>query len=155
MSTTKKKSKWDVEYGGETEHYKWTQTEQEVVITIIVPQGTRSKDVTCTIGPKHLKFGFKGKPLIIDGELYQPVATDESAWTIDGTNLEITLTKGTTSEKWWKCAIVGDPQIDVQKIEGSKYIHESLLEKLKAQEEEEEKLQTEPTQDAQNNVQNS
>ncbi len=45
--------------------------------------------------------------------------------------MEFTLTKGITSPTWWKCAIQGDPEIDVEKIEGSQYLDSSLIEKLK------------------------
>jgi hypothetical protein len=48
--------------------------------------------------------------------------------------LEITLSKSAASKetsKWWKVGVIGDPEIDVQKIEGSQYLDRSLIERLK------------------------
>jgi len=136
----KKKNRWKVEYGNETDRYKWTQTKEEVLITIPIPTGLKGRDITCEIKSQHLKMGLKGKPLIIDGAFFQKVNIDESTWIIEAGNVEITLTKGATSSKWWKSAIVGDPEIDVERLEGSQYVDDSLLRKLAERDEEEEKL---------------
>ncbi|RWW03653.1 hypothetical protein BHE74_00057807 [Ensete ventricosum] len=52
--------------GLDFDDYSWTQTLQDVTVNIPVPQGTRSKFVTCEIKKTHLKVGLKGQPLIID-----------------------------------------------------------------------------------------
>lgn len=49
---------------------------------------------------------------------------------LDNGNIEITLTKGSNSAKWWKWAIVGEAPVDPDKIEGSQYVDESLLRRL-------------------------
>jgi len=66
------------------------------------------------------------------------IITDESTWLIDNETIEITMAKGITSSTWWKCAIQGDPEIDVQKIEGSQYVDQSLIDRLKREEEDKE-----------------
>lgn len=45
--------------------------------------------------------------------------------------VELTLQKAESSAIWWKGVIQGDPEIDVKKIEGSKYLDDSLLKKIK------------------------
>lgn len=40
-------------------------------------------------------------------------------------------TKGDEPGQWWPCVIKGHKQIDVKHIEGSKYLDDSLLKKVK------------------------
>lgn len=57
-------------------------------------QVLRPRDLTVTIGKKHLKVGIKGQPLIIDGELDSDVKIEESTWVLqDGRNLLVNLEK--------------------------------------------------------------
>ncbi|RWW20193.1 hypothetical protein GW17_00015725 [Ensete ventricosum] len=64
------------------DNYSWTQTLQEVTVNIPVPQGTKSRFVTCEIKKTHLKVGLRGQPLIIDADLYQPVKAEDCFWSI-------------------------------------------------------------------------
>ncbi|KAM0936758.1 putative CS domain, HSP20-like chaperone, NudC family [Dioscorea sansibarensis] len=103
--------------GLDLENYSWTQTLQEVSVSVPITPGTKSRFITCEIKKNHLKAGLKGKPLIIDGELYQAVKPDDCFWSIeDGKSLSILLTKHNQME-WWKSLIKGDPEIDTQKVE--------------------------------------
>ncbi|KAH7652512.1 Nuclear distribution protein NUDC protein [Dioscorea alata] len=103
--------------GLDLENYSWTQTLQEVSVSVPIPPGTKSRFVTCEIKKNHLKAGLKGNPHIIDGELYQAVKPDDCFWSIeDEKSLSILLTKHNQME-WWKSLIKGDPEIDTQKVE--------------------------------------
>ncbi|XP_074589432.1 protein BOBBER 1-like [Curcuma longa] len=103
--------------GLDLDNYSWIQSLQEVTVNIPVPQGTKSRFVTCEIKKTHLKVGLKGKPPVIDGELYQPVKVDDCFWSIeDGKSISILLTKQNQME-WWKSVVKGDPEIDTQKVE--------------------------------------
>lgn len=48
----------------------------------------------------------------------------------DNGNVEITLDKPSSGPTWWACAIKGHPKIDVERIEASKHLDDSLLQKL-------------------------
>ena len=73
--------------------------------------------IVVDIGKKHLKVGMKGQPLIIDGELHKRVIIDDSFWTLeDGRDISISLQKENKME-WWKSVIVGDPEINTQKVQ--------------------------------------
>ncbi len=61
----KKKNPFDIEYGSETDRYKWTQNENEVTVTVPIPAGTKSKDIAVEIHSHTLACGLKGKPPII------------------------------------------------------------------------------------------
>ncbi|XP_064950541.1 protein BOBBER 2-like [Musa acuminata AAA Group] len=103
--------------GLDFDNYSWTQTLQEVTVNIPVPQGTRSRFVTCEIKKTHLKVGLKGQPLIIDGDFYQSVKTEDCFWSIeDGNFISVLLTKQNKTN-WWNCMVQGEPEIDLQKVQ--------------------------------------
>lgn len=103
--------------GMDLEKYSWTQTLQELNVNVPVPNGTKSRFVTCEIKKNHLKVGIKGQPPIIDGELYKSIKPDECYWSIeDQSTLSILLTKHDQMD-WWKCLVKGDPEINTQKVE--------------------------------------
>jgi len=52
--------------GGVTDKYSWTQTLQDVNITVPVPAGMKGKDIVCDIGSTHLKFGLRGQTPLVD-----------------------------------------------------------------------------------------
>ncbi|KAJ1696143.1 hypothetical protein LUZ63_004655 [Rhynchospora breviuscula] len=103
--------------GLDLEKYSWTQTLQEVTITIPVPPGTKSRFVSCDIKRNHLKVGLKGQPAVLQGELYNAVKVDDCFWSIeDGKSISILLTKHNQME-WWKTVVKGEPEVNTQKVE--------------------------------------
>ncbi|XP_043699251.1 protein BOBBER 1-like isoform X2 [Telopea speciosissima] len=103
--------------GMDFENYSWTQTLQEVTVTVPVPPGTKSRFVSCEIKKNHLKVGLKGQPPIIEGDLYQSVKVDDCFWSIeDSKSISVLLTKQKQMD-WWKCLVKGEPEIDTQKVE--------------------------------------
>jgi hypothetical protein len=60
----------------------WTQQLAEVTVTVPVPPGTRSRDLSVEIGKRRLRVGLKGQPPLVDGELHKPVLLDDSCWTL-------------------------------------------------------------------------
>ncbi|XP_012550713.1 nuclear migration protein nudC isoform X1 [Bombyx mori] len=102
--------------GCDLEHYKWTQTLEEVEIRVPLRQILRPRDLTVVINKKHLKVGIKGQPLIIDGELDADVKIEESTWVLqDGRNLLINLEK-VNKMNWWGRLVTTDPEISTRKI---------------------------------------
>ncbi|KAH0785169.1 protein BOBBER 1 [Histomonas meleagridis] len=100
--------------------YTWEQTLEDVTVSVIVEAGIPGKMVNCQIKKNHLIVGIKGKTPIIDGDLSEEVKPGDSSWTIadvkDGREIQVYLVKK-TGMHWWKNVIVGDPEIDVSKIE--------------------------------------
>eukprot|EP01121_Diplochlamys_sp_Union-15-3_P006128 TRINITY_DN1663_c0_g1_i1.p1 TRINITY_DN1663_c0_g1~~TRINITY_DN1663_c0_g1_i1.p1 ORF type:complete len:210 (-),score=61.58 TRINITY_DN1663_c0_g1_i1:40-594(-) len=119
------------DYGGVTEHYKWTQTEKDVTINLTFPKHIKAKDLDVVIKPKYLKFGVKKETPKMEGELFQHILVDDSIWSILDGDAEITLVKASSSTKWWKSVIIGHPETDVEFIEGSKYLDASLIKRIK------------------------
>ncbi|RDX81451.1 Protein BOBBER 2, partial [Mucuna pruriens] len=103
--------------GLDLEKYSWTQTLQEVNVSVPVPTGTKSRFVICDIKKNHLKVGLKGQPPIIDGELHASVKPGDCYWSIEDQNtISVLLTKHNQME-WWKYVVKGEPELDAQKVE--------------------------------------
>ncbi|CAK1553678.1 unnamed protein product [Leptosia nina] len=102
--------------GCDLEHYRWTQTLEEVELRVPLRQVLRPRDLMVVISKKHLKVGIKGQPLIIDGELDADVKIEESTWLLqDGRNLLINLEK-VNKMNWWSRLVTTDPEISTRKI---------------------------------------
>ncbi|XP_047527101.1 nuclear migration protein nudC [Vanessa atalanta] len=102
--------------GCDLEHYRWTQTLEEVELRVPLRQVLRPRDLTVIINKRHLKVGIKGQPLIIDGELDADVKIEESTWVLqDGRNLLVNLEK-VNKMNWWSRLVSTDPEISTRKI---------------------------------------
>ncbi len=79
--------------GGRTEKYTWTQTLQEVSVSIPVPAGITSKMLNIKIQSKNIEVGIKGGETIVSGPLHASVQLDECLWLLDKNCVELTLSK--------------------------------------------------------------
>lgn len=104
------------------DNYRWTQSLQDLQVHIAVPAGTKAKALTVDILKKSLKVQVKGSEPIVSGELEKAVKMEDCFWSIEDDAkagnrvVSITLTKSNQME-WWKTVIVGDPEINTQKVE--------------------------------------
>ncbi|XP_028174864.1 nuclear migration protein nudC [Ostrinia furnacalis] len=102
--------------GCDLEHYRWTQTLEEVELRVPLRQVLRPRDLNVIINKRHLKVGIKGQPFIIDGELDSDVKIEESTWVLqDGRNLLVNLEK-VNKMNWWSRLVTTDPEISTRKI---------------------------------------
>ena len=106
--------------GGDLDHYRWTQTLEEITMFVKLPDNVTSKQLDIQMKASTLKIGVKGQTPIIDGPLHKKIKTGDSLWTLetDGAKrtLQLTLVK-VDGMNWWNCIIEGDPKIDTQKVE--------------------------------------
>jgi len=122
--------------GGICPNYTWTQNLQDLQVLVSVPAGTKAKMLTVEILKKKLKVGVKGQEAIVDGELHAGVKMEECFWSVEdnpkaGDRLvSITLQKINQME-WWKCVLVGDPEINTQKARaqffGAQFLRRAIL----------------------------
>jgi len=98
--------------------YEWTQTLSEVNVSVGLPDNTRGRDLNVIIGKKRLRVSLKNsKDAIIDAPLTKSIIVDDSFWTVeDGNRLAINLQKQNGME-WWDSVCVGDPCIDIKKVQ--------------------------------------
>ena len=105
--------------GGTNDKYRWTQTLKELNVYVSVRAGLRSKHLTVSYTRSKLKVGVKGEELIVDGEMFANIRTDDCTWTIedskDGREVALYLVKDNQME-WWKSICKGDEEIDTKRI---------------------------------------
>ncbi|KAJ9643902.1 hypothetical protein H2201_006535 [Coniosporium apollinis] len=99
--------------------YKWTQTIQDVDITVPVPGNLKGRDLDVKFTKTKLKVQVKGQEAIIDGDLPYPIHVDDSTWTLEttptGKEISIHLDKVNKME-WWAHVVTTAPKIDTSKI---------------------------------------
>jgi hypothetical protein len=99
--------------GGVTERYRWTQTLGSVDMFVTLGSGVRARDLVVEVGTDSLRVALKSGGTLVEGKLHSKVK--DSTWTVDGGILQINLEKQ-DGMKWWTCVMVGDTEIDTQKI---------------------------------------
>ena len=109
--------------GGICENYRWTQSLQDVQVFVPVPKGTKAKMLKVQMLKQKLIVHVAGaESAVVDGELHKPIKIEDSTWSIednpsdDNRLVSIFLTKMNQME-WWSRVIVGDPEINTQKVE--------------------------------------
>lgn len=87
---------------GEGKHgavsYTWEQSNQDVEITIAVPEGATKDEVKVTILTEKLRVEHSGT-VLFEGELASKCSPSGSTWTMAGSKVEIHLEKA--EEKMW------------------------------------------------------
>jgi hypothetical protein len=73
---------------------------EEVRIFIETPAGVKGNRLDVSITSTHLKLGIKGNPPFLDNDFGGVVVADECTWTLDGSELEVTLQKMKKAETW-------------------------------------------------------
>jgi len=68
---------------GSNEKYKWTQSEDEVEITVPVHPGCSGKDVVVKMKSKTISVEVKGE-VVLEGSLSNVIHTDGSTWSLSG-----------------------------------------------------------------------
>ncbi|KAL9652743.1 hypothetical protein ABK040_010777 [Willaertia magna] len=103
--------------GGDYEKYSFTQTLQEVTVTVPVPKPTRSKQVDVVIKSNHLKVGLKGGEVFIDDKLHEKVVVDDCFWQVEDEKEIVIYLQKTNTMQWWSKLVESAQEIDTQKIE--------------------------------------
>jgi hypothetical protein len=109
-------------FSGETNSYRWSQTEDEVEIIIPVAEDCRRQDIACQWKSKSVFLSVKGEP-ILDGAPFDAVDADESSWQFDRKDDAVTVVvslkkkKRTSPTNHWRCVIHGHQNID-QQVDG-------------------------------------
>lgn len=128
-----------IDYGGKTETYAWDQEHDAVTITFKpFSAETTKRDLTIEFTKTTIFVARSGTVLIgtEDGrpiKLGGPIKDDECTWLfpVDTKELTIELFKHKDKLGWWASLVEGGEQIDMDLIEGSKYLDDSLLQKIK------------------------
>lgn len=99
------------------ESYNWTQTKEDLNITIQVPPGTTTQQVTCRVSTDdtcavELTLLGVAEPLL-QGRLHARARS--SIWWIEaGTSFILEIEK--QRPHYWPCALIGGPSVDVEAL---------------------------------------
>lgn len=125
--------------GAVRENYSWSQTIIDLDVIIKLPSNIKtSKDLKVDIDSQRIKVTTKIAAAewmtIFDGELCFKTRKDESIWSIvPGQYINIHLEKAT--ERWWEALIIGEPTIELNKIDCSQNLYDmGSTEQMKVQE---------------------
>ncbi|XP_004680058.1 PREDICTED: nudC domain-containing protein 1 [Condylura cristata] len=88
--------------------YYWQQTEDDLTVTIRLPQDSNKEDVQVQFLPDRINIVVKGQRLL-EGNLYSSIDHESSTWTMKDNSLEISLIKKSEGLTWPEL-IVGDKQ---------------------------------------------
>ncbi|XP_023504632.1 nudC domain-containing protein 1 [Equus przewalskii] len=89
--------------------YYWQQTEDDLTVTIRLPEDSTKEDIQVQFLPHHISIVLKGQRFL-EGNLYSSVDPESSTWIIKENNsLEISLIKKNEGLTWPEL-VVGDKQ---------------------------------------------
>ncbi|XP_033326822.1 nudC domain-containing protein 3 [Megalopta genalis] len=136
--------------GAVRENYTWSQSINDLDVLVKLPSSIKTaKDLKVNLDSIHIKIEAKTSTLaqhqeqecsnsdwtiIFIGELCHKTRKDESVWSVvSGKHISIHLEKA--SERWWEALIVGEPKIELNKIDCSRNLDDmGSEEQMKVQE---------------------
>jgi len=104
--------------------YSFTQTLQDVTVSVPVPSGTRGRDLDIEVTAKALRVGVKGTATVLEGPTFAALLADDCTWTIEdadsrsggGRLVTLTLAKA-QGMSWWPHVVTTEPKLDLGKVE--------------------------------------
>lgn len=80
--------------------YRWSQTDEDVIISFDLPSDVTKRDVVCHIEMSHVTFSLSDGTSLIRGELFGNIDVDGSCWTMDQGKAEVSLEKKERGRFW-------------------------------------------------------
>ncbi|KAK0154416.1 NudC domain-containing protein 1 [Merluccius polli] len=81
--------------------YFWQQTEEDVTVSVRMPEGFSKDQVQYSLTGDWISVGVQGFAPILEGTLHAPVDPEASAWIIkDNKSLQVTLQKREEGSTW-------------------------------------------------------
>lgn len=102
--------------GGDYENYKWTQTLQEIDISVPVKAGRiKGRECQIEIQKKHLKVKIRDS-VIVNEDLQHEIKVEESSWTLDDGKVILIHLEKVNKMEWWSKIVLSDPEINTKKV---------------------------------------
>ena len=108
--------------GGQTDTYYWTQTLEEVSLTVPLVDNLGKRNMIIELTTTHCYISTKDKSTVyINDEWCENIHADDTIWLIEEDSkgnklLSITITKWRNDMKWWDRVVKKEPKIDTSKI---------------------------------------
>ena len=110
----------DPKKGGTAAWGRFLQSkEEEAILYVQVPEGTRGRNVSVVFKSAALKVTVHGKACM-DDALSHPVVADECEWQMEDGSLVITLRKQAAG--WWDRVLAQDPAVDTSTFDTPKFM---------------------------------
>jgi len=106
--------------GADLEKYRWTQTLQEVEVTIPLPLRVKSRDVTVNFTRSSVAAGLKNQPPVLSGKLCKLIKTEECSWYLDNEKAIVLQLEKVNKMEWWDKLVESDPVINTKKVNPEK-----------------------------------
>uniref|UniRef100_A0A8C3RWV1 NudC domain-containing protein 1 n=1 Tax=Chelydra serpentina TaxID=8475 RepID=A0A8C3RWV1_CHESE len=87
--------------------YYWHQTEDDLTVTIHLPQDLTKDDIQVQFSPDQIFVALKSQPPLVEGKLCSSVDHESCTWIIRDNSLEISLIKKDEGPMWPEL-VVGD-----------------------------------------------
>lgn len=97
----------DMEVENSDPIYFWQQTEEDVTVNVRLPEGTTKDDIRFKLTVDCLRVVVGDHAPLLDGQLFAPVDTEASTWTIKDKSLEVCLQKRSEGPLWSEL-VLGD-----------------------------------------------
>jgi hypothetical protein len=81
--------------------FQWTQTEEEIEVTIPLSAGTKSSSVQVKFRPRHLSVHVDKLPKLAETRLFEQVDVDGCTWTIDRDKSSLVITMEKADAALW------------------------------------------------------
>ena len=91
---------------GEKERTRWEQTSTDLSVSVKVPQGTTTKEISVEVLSSSITVRLKWYGKILHGELFSRVKAKECTWCLLDDEIQLVLPKD-SNEHWWKTLIKG------------------------------------------------
>jgi len=103
--------------GAQTSKYSWSQTFDDVDVTVILPEIETAKSLKINIKqfPKPYLKVETPTETIIDEPLKYGIIADESTWTFDKKQHQLSINLAKKEKRWWDGLLPSEEPIDVQK----------------------------------------
>lgn len=103
--------------GAQTSKYSWSQTYDDVDVTVMLPEIEAAKSLKINIKqfPKPYLKVETPTETIIDEPLKYGIIADESTWTFDKKQHQLSINLTKKEKRWWDGLLPSEEPIDVQK----------------------------------------
>jgi len=108
-----------VNRGSLTDKYSWTQTLQEVTVSIPIADNVNKKALNVELEPDTVHIAINGQTHI-EGQWSEKIDADSATWTIEHEGAQkhlILYLPKFNKMAWWGCVRKGDAEIDTTKIQ--------------------------------------
>lgn len=106
--------------------FTWTQTGEDVTITLVVPETVSKPDINIVMEADRIDVGIKNGKELLSGALYRLIDIACCTWTLEKRKLEVTLSKEDEGFMWTE-VVVGNTEGEyIADPDQARMIHERL-----------------------------